>query len=401
MIKNSIITLIQTGVFVLIIYVFLATLYLSFLAISKIFVKGPVLKYEEKKNTFCIIIPAHNEELFIERICQNLLELEYPKQLYDIKVVADNCNDGTIEKCKFYIDDVLVRIDNVNQGKGYAIDFGLRNINLDKYDSVLIVDADSVVDKKLLKELNMFINNGSNIIQCCNAILNRNESWFTELLYVSRLIVNTFYHDSKYRLGLSSYLMGNGMCFSSDLLKKLNWDAFSIGEDWEFYANLIEMDIKVDFAINAKVFHQESKSLKQATSQRLRWSKGRFAVLKNIGIKMLVDGLRTFNFFKIDGALPLIFPNYSLLVNLNLLAIILNYTFFYENVENFNNVILFYALASQVLLFCLGAYLSGRWIKVFIAMLCAPLFLIWKLAIDICTFTGIYKGKKWVRTSRE
>jgi hypothetical protein len=34
------------------------------------------------------------------------------------------------------------------------------------------------------------------------------------------------------------------------------------------------------------------------------------------------------------------------------------------------------------------------------AILAAPLFLVWKLAIDFVSMTGIYRGKEWIRTER-
>ena len=117
-------------------------------------------------------------------------------------------------------------------------------------------------------------NRGEQAIQCHNGLGNRHDSWFTELLYVSRVLNNVLYHHGKYKLGLSSHLMGNGMCFTSGLLEEMGWTAFTAGEDWEYYTTLIEKGHKVTFALKAVVRHQESKSLEQATSQRLRWAQG-------------------------------------------------------------------------------------------------------------------------------
>ena len=65
-----------------------------------------LIKLKEKKLTknknhkFMAIIPAHNEEMVIKNLVQSLREQDYPKELYDIYVIADNCTDATAEIAK-------------------------------------------------------------------------------------------------------------------------------------------------------------------------------------------------------------------------------------------------------------------------------------------------------------
>ena len=211
---------------------------------------------------------------------------------------------------------------------------------------------------------------------------------------------NFLYHHSKYKLGLSSFLMGNGLCFTTALLQQRQWTAFTIGETRECSPQLVGIGIKISFAVDAKVFHQESKSLNQATSQRLRWSKGRFHVARHLGLNLLIKGIKQRNWLFADASLPLIFPNYSLLVSLTALflaaSVLMPSSFFH-------NLLISLALAmlcSQIMLFIAGTYLSGSYWQVFKAALYAPAFLLWKTIIDILSITGIYKGSKWVRTKR-
>jgi cellulose synthase/poly-beta-1,6-N-acetylglucosamine synthase-like glycosyltransferase len=229
---------------------------------------------------------------------------------------------------------------------------------------------------------------------------NRDDSWFTQLLFVSRIIGNLLYHEAKFRLGLSSYLMGNGLCFKSDLLQRRGWTAFSAGEDWEYYAHLVEDNIKIGFAAKARVFHQESRSLNQATSQRLRWSSGRFSVAKTLGVRLFLKGIKEWRWQKIDASFPLIFPNYSLQVNLTLVSLFLSFLLPSSNLKNFFVIGSLGLLAGQFLLFLGGAFIAGSPSKIFCAALYAPVFLVWKSVIDILSFSGLYQGKKWVRTRR-
>ena len=55
----------------------------------------PIL--ETKINKFMAIIPAHNEETVIEALIESLNNQDYPKDKYDIYVIADNCTDKTAE----------------------------------------------------------------------------------------------------------------------------------------------------------------------------------------------------------------------------------------------------------------------------------------------------------------
>ena len=275
-------------------------------------------------NKFYIFIPAHNEELLIADECQNLLSLNYPEELYKVFIIADNCDDNTVQICSEFPVEVLERHDLEQRGKGYALDWAFSQVELDESDAVLVLDADTKVYPEVLNELNKLLVRGEEVIQCYIEVPNRSESWFTELIFLSRTINNLLYHFSKWKLGLSAYLMGSGMCFKSKILKEKKWTAYSLSEDWEYYAQLISDGIKVAFAKNAVVKQQESKSLNQATSQRLRWSSGRFYVVKKLGVKLFLQGLRKRNLVIVDASLALLFPNMSLLVNLSLFSLFIS-----------------------------------------------------------------------------
>ena len=275
-------TFLSISVSILLGYLALATVYLLVLATAYFVVKDGEPGDAAPLNRFAVLVPAHNEELLVGTLCKSLLEINYPKEQYEIFLIADNCQDATADIGRQHGVNVLERNDPDHGGKGQALDWGIKQLGLDQFDAVFIVDADNYVDSDVLRELNRLLNQGEQAIQCYNAVGNRDDSGFTQLLYVSRVIGNQLYHQAKHKLGLSSYLMGNGICFRADLLRKKGWTAFSEGEDWEYYAQLIDDQIKIGFAVRAKVFHQESRSLNQATSQRLRWSRGRFAVAKSL-----------------------------------------------------------------------------------------------------------------------
>ena len=379
-------------------YIGLAVGYQIFFAIIYFLYQEKRVDDTGKINRYAIIIPAHNEELVISDLCINLSKIKYESNKYDIFVIADNCDDNTAQICRKNGLKVYERKDSKYMGKGYAIKYAFDILHLNSYEAVLIIDADTHIDRNVLNELNLLLNNGHVAIQCYIEIPNKNETWFTELLDVARVMNGILFHYPKFVCGLSSYLMGSGICFSTELIKKKGWTAFSIAEDWEYYAQLLLEGYRIAFAKNALVYQYESRSLEQATSQRLRWSSGRWQVSKTLGIKLFFEGLKKRDMVLFDSSLPLIFPNFSLQFNLTLGGSFLSLFVFSSMPILF---ILFSALlACQILLFIAGSFIAGSPLRIFRAAFFAPFFLVWKMVIDLLCFSGLYQGKKWVRTKR-
>ena len=74
--------------------------------------------------TVAVIIPAYNEELVIARRLENLLALDYPRELLEIVVTSDASTDGTHEVVALFQDVKLIR--NPRGGKVAAQDRAVR-----------------------------------------------------------------------------------------------------------------------------------------------------------------------------------------------------------------------------------------------------------------------------------
>ena len=381
------------------IYLSAYVIYQSVLFIGNGLLPDPPEFEPSKFRKFTVVVPAHNEELYLPRLLRSLRSQIYPEGDFRVIVVADNCTDDTAAVCKVVGVDVLVRTDTSRRGKGYAIRHALEQIDIDWFDALVVVDSDSVVEPDLLKQLNLQLERGDRVIQCYNGVANPGQSWFTRLMDVSRTIGNEIIHPGKRKLGLSSYLMGNGMCFDAGIIKTQGWDAFSIGEDWEYYARLVLEGEFVGFSRNARVYHQESVNLKQATSQRIRWSSGRFHVLRKYGLPLFLQGLRRGDLKCLDASLPLVFPNPSLGINLTFLGLILaipHWLFL-----DWGAIFAWYVLlvAVQAVMLVVGVFHTKDRAASGISLVLAPIFLAWKMGIDVLSMCGIGK-KEWKRTDR-
>ncbi len=391
---------VQGFLIILIAYLTASVLYNLALAAAYLLIRRKTQPPAQVRTRFAIVVPAHNEELLIDKFCNNILQTDYPSSMREIYIIADNCTDKTADICSSYPLTVLRRFNKTDIGKGYALKWAFEHIDMSVFDAVLILDADTTVEPSILQNLNTMISQGSEAIQCYIKVPNRHESWFTQLIYVSRTINNLLYHFAKYKLGLSSYLMGTGMCFKTSLLREQTWSAFTLSEDWEYFAKLIGLGKKIDFAVGAVVLQQESRSLKQATTQRLRWSKGRFYVIKNLGLNLLFRGLRTRNWIMVDASLALLFPNWSLQINLILVALCISLVIPSSIVKSASLILSIGMLGGQGIILIIGMALAGEVWHVLKAILIAPLFLVWKFTIDFVSMTGIYRGKEWIRTAR-
>lgn len=381
-------------------YLLVHVLYEMLLFAANAWLPDPPAFQPTTRRRFNILVPAHNEELYLPRLLASLASQGYPKAHYRVTVVADNCTDSTVEACQGFDVDILERLDDARRSKGYAIQWALERIDLDRHDAVAVVDGDSLVNPQFLHELNLQMERGDRVIQCYNGVANSQQSWFTRLMDVSRTIANDIVHPGKRKLGLSSHLMGNGMCFDVHVLRSLGWGAFSIGEDWEYYAKLVLSGTLIGYSRLARVYHQESVNLTQASSQRIRWSSGRFQVLRDYGPALLWEGIRAGNVRCIDASLPLVLPNPSLGMNLTFAGLGVAVLYWMAS-GGAAPAALFAALGlAQALMFMIGVLHTENRVANAMSLVLAPLFLAWKMGIDVLSICGIGR-KEWKGTERK
>jgi 1,2-diacylglycerol 3-beta-glucosyltransferase len=347
-----------------------------------------------------VVIPAHDEELLLPRLLTSLETQVYPRDRYRVTVIADNCEDGTVAAAGPFTADVLERRDAARRSKGHAIGWVLGKLDLPRTDAIVIVDGDSLVGADFVSQLNLQLERGDRVIQCYNGLANPKQTWFTRVMDVSRTIANEILHPGKRKLGLSSHLMGNGMCFATDALTAHGWQAFSAGEDWEHYAQLILSGEEVGYCRLAHVYHQESTNLSQASSQRLRWSSSRFRVLRTYGVALLVHGVRSRSVKCIDASLPLVFPNPSLGMNMTGVGLVLAAAYWTSTGAAGFLWWYFTLTFLQFLMFLIGVLYTRDRLANAISIVVAPVFLGWKMGIDILSMAG-RATREFKRTERK
>lgn len=236
----------------------------------------------EKKNKFMAIIPAHNEEAVVGNLIESLKKQDYPKELFDIYVIADNCTDNTAKIAKDAGAIVYERFDEEHKTKGFALNWFLQQkIQEDAdYDAFCVFDADNIVDVNFIKNMNIKLCQGEDVVQGYRDIKNPTDSWVSAGYALFYWTMNRFYHLARYNIGLSPLINGTGFMVRFDVIKPDGWNTNTLTEDIEFSLKRIIKGRKLGWAREAIVYDEQPVGFKQSWSQRSRWTIGHIQCLK-------------------------------------------------------------------------------------------------------------------------
>lgn len=287
------------------------------------------------QKTFSIIVAAHNEEQVIGQLVENLHVLNYPNELYDIFVVADNCTDKTAQIARQAGALVHERFNLEERGKGFAMEWMFAKLfRMErKYDGVVIFDADNLVHPNFLLEMNNRLCKGERIIQGYLDAKNPNDTWVAGTFAIAFWVVNHIWHLAKYNIGLSSVLGGTGMCISTELLKEHGWGATCLTEDMEFTMKALTKGVSTSWAHDAIVYDEKPLTFMQSWNQRKRWAQGHFDVAGRYIPRLLYEGIKQRNIRILDGIVHLLQPYFLILSTFFVLSsYCYSYVPFYTNI---------------------------------------------------------------------
>jgi len=266
----------------------------------------PIL--EDKEHRFMAIIPAHNEEEVVANLVESLKRQDYPKELYDIYVIADNCTDNTANVAKEAGAIVYERFDSERKTKGFALKWFLdQKIKEDApYDALFIFDADNIADKNFIKNMNKKLCQGEEVVQGYRDIKNPTDSWVAGGYAIFYWTMHRFYHLARYNLGLSPLLNGTGFMVKFDTIKPDGWDTETLTEDIEFSLKRIIKGSKLGWATDAIVYDEQPLGFGQSWKQRTRWSVGHIQCIEKYTKPLAVAVKENKTLMNFDGLLYII-----------------------------------------------------------------------------------------------
>lgn len=180
-----------------------------------------------------VLIPAHDEEAVIADTLSSVMAQLCPGDR--IVVVADNCfhrTESIAEQCGA---EVTRRKDDERRGKGYALDHGIRYLQMSGSapDVLIVVDADCQIGDGCLQNLSVLIAETGKAVQANDLILpsRHRRSSQTEFAAFASIVKNFVRPLGASRLGLPCSLYGTGMAFPWSTIVQARLGTSHIVED--------------------------------------------------------------------------------------------------------------------------------------------------------------------------
>ena len=245
----------------------------------------------EKLHRFAVVVSARNEEGVIGELLDSLNKQNYPKELLDLYVVADNCTDDTAGVARKAGAFVYERFDQQKKGKGYAMDYlfhRLEEEGRDVYDGYFVFDADNLVDPNFVAEMNRTFDKGYDAITCYRNSKNFGDNWISAGYSIWFLREARFLNFPRTLLGTNCHVSGTGFLVSAKVIRENGgWPFHLLTEDIQFSVDCAIQGRKIGYCDSAVVYDEQPTTFRQSWDQRLRWSKGFYQVDAKYGAQLV------------------------------------------------------------------------------------------------------------------
>jgi len=288
----------------------------------------------KKMHRYAFIIPARDEEAVISQLCDSIHAQNYPRELIDVYVVADNCSDNTATVARECGACVVERADDTRIGKGYALEFVFEHIGcsvgLDAYDGYIIADADNILDKDFVIEMNKCFDAGEKIVTGYRNTKNYGENWLSQGYSVWYMREMRQLNAVRSVFGTSSELRGTGFLVSSEIIKRQGgWSQHLLIEDVQFAVEKILEGEQIAYCHDAVFYDEQPTSFVASWQQRRRWCRGYLQILKRYGARLIAAFFkgRGFSHFDMIMSMSPAFFITVLMAAVNFVALILTLVF--------------------------------------------------------------------------
>lgn len=345
-----------------------------------------------------VLMPAHDEATGIRQSLQNLLPQLLPADR--LIVIADNCSDDTASMAAAAGAEVIERRDPTKRGKGYALNFGVRHLEHNPPEVVIIVDADCCVSAGSIDILARDCHRRGRPVQ--GLYVNQateGAGTRTRIAALASLVKNKVRPTGLLALGLPCTLMGTGMAFTWACIRSAPLATGHIVEDVQLAFDLARRGELVHFCPDVLVTSYFPQTDDGIRSQRTRWEHGHLGLILTAAPRLLLTGLMKFEVGTMALALDQMVPPLALIVMLAAVNVVLDGAF-----ALLCGRIAPFALASTALalvgLSVLLAWIRyGQHIISLYALASAPVYALCKVPIYI----GFLLSRQldWVRSKRD
>lgn len=221
-----------------------------------------------------IIVPAYNEEKWISRCIEALLEADYPRK--EIIVVDDGSTDNTYGIASQYSRMGVKVVHKENGGKASAINYGLLFAT---GEIIVTVDADGVVSRESLKRMVAEFDDPRVVGVAGNIKVVNRVNWLTRCQALEYIMgINMLRRATAY-LGVVQVLPGPLSAFRRSVVEGIGkYDKDTVTEDFDVTVKLLKAGGIVQADSRAMAFTEAPARFRDLYRQRIRWYRGNLQV---------------------------------------------------------------------------------------------------------------------------
>lgn len=346
---------------------------------------------------FVVLMPAHNEA---SGIAVNIAAIQAQLSSQDqLLVIADNCTDDTAQVAQAAGATVIARANSELRGKGYALDFGVRALEDDPPEVVIVIDADCRVHPNTLAHLAQACVNTKRPNQALN--LMRSLPGAGLKVRIAEFAWNLKNHTRPLgfmRLGLPCQLMGTGMGFPWETIKSAQLASGHIVEDLKLGLELAAVGSPPKFCTQGLVTSMFPTSSEGMLAQRTRWEHGHLDVAVKLGPPMLWRALKSSRLGMAAMVIDMCVPPLAALVMLILVTALIA-----SVLAVMGHAAALKVVAVGVTCLCAAVMLSwcrfGRAIVSLHDLMSVPVYIAAKVPLYLKAITK--RQVEWVRTKRD
>ncbi len=255
-------------------------------------VKKKKFPKSDKLARIAFIIPAYNEESVIYDTVKDALDnQDYPKELFDVYVVADNCTDNTAKLAEQAGAKVMIHNDPdpAHHMALYPLKYGIdKLLEMDKYDLIVHLDADNHMNKEFSRLMNDAYQSGVDFARPYEGALNATQNFYTKACTLFYTFDSRYGSRVRERLNIAAHINGSGATMSTKMLKACGgYDSKTISDDAEFNFNRMLEGYKGHYVEDAIVYEDMPSSFKDTLNRNKRIYNGGVKLLKTKLLTML------------------------------------------------------------------------------------------------------------------
>ena len=273
--------------------------YLAMSIFAFLKIKKNIRLQNNKKNKFKILIACRNEEKVIDKLLSSLQKQDYPKELYEVCVIPNNCTDKT----EIIARDMKARIITCKEFascKGDALRGAFKELKKEDFDAYAVFDADNIVHPKFLSKMNEALLMGYKVAQGNRDSKNPSDSVISGSYALYYWIQNLFFNKSRMNINSSSTINGTGYIIKKEIIDKYGFNTKTLTEDIEFTAQCALNNINIAYVEDAITYDEQPVDFKTSWKQRKRWSMGANKCLKIYGLKLIRNLFKTKRIINVD-----------------------------------------------------------------------------------------------------